>query len=193
MRVVPTSLPGVLVLEPVVHRDARGFFLEVYHADKYREAGLDVRFVQENHSRSLRGSLRGLHWQVTHPQAKLVRVIAGEIYDVAVDIRRGSPTLGRWAAATLSAENFRQMYVPVGFAHGFCVTSDVAEVEYKCTDVYDPSGEAGIPWNDPALGIDWPVGSPILSPRDTRHPPFAPDRPDFPLLAPNGHVEWQGP
>lgn len=190
MRILETSIPGVIVVEPVVHRDARGFFLEVYHADRYRAAGLDVRFVQENHSRSLRGSVRGLHWQVTHPQAKFVRVIVGEIYDVAVDIRRGSPTFGQWTAVTLSAENFRQMYIPAGLAHGFCVTSEVAEVEYKCTDIYDPAGEAGLPWDDPALGITWPVEAPILSPRDTRHPPFASDRPDFPWLALDGSVRW---
>jgi dTDP-4-dehydrorhamnose 3,5-epimerase len=180
MRLLETSLPGVVIVEPVVHRDARGFFLEVYHEEKFRGLGLDVRFVQENHSRSVRGTLRGLHWQWRRPQAKLVRVIAGEIFDVAVDIRRGSPTFGRWTAAVLSAENFREMFVPSDFAHGFCVLSEVAEVEYKCTDVYDPAGEGGIRWDDPAVGVEWPVRDPILSDRDTRHPPLVADRTDLP-------------
>ena len=193
MNVLQTILPGVVIIEPVVHRDARGFFLEVYHEEKYRAAGIDVRFVQENHSRSMRDTLRGLHWQHRRPQAKLVRVIAGEIYDVAVDIRRGSPTFGQWTAATLSAENVRQMFVPEGFAHGFCVTSDVAEVEYKCTDVYDPGGEAGLPWNDPSLAIAWPVTSPVLSEKDTRHPAFDQTRSDFPTLQRDGSIGWQTP
>jgi len=180
MRVVETSLPGVVIVEPVVHRDARGFFLEVYHEDKFRAAGIDVRFVQENHSRSVRDTLRGMHWQHRRPQAKLVRVIAGEIYDVAVDIRRGSPTFGRWTAATLSADNFRQMFVPEGFAHGFCVTSAVAEVEYRCTDVYDPGGEGGIRWDDPAVGVEWPLSDPVLSDKDVRHAPLLSDRIDLP-------------
>jgi dTDP-4-dehydrorhamnose 3,5-epimerase len=180
MRVVETSLPGVLIIEPVVHRDPRGFFLEVYHREKFDAAGLGLRFVQENHSRSVRGTLRGLHWQWRRPQAKLVRVIAGEIFDVAVDIRRGSPTFGQWTAARLSAANFRQMFVPGDFAHGFCVLSDVAEVEYKCTDLYDPEGEGGIPWNDPTVGVKWPISDPILSARDGRHPPLRSDRPDLP-------------
>jgi dTDP-4-dehydrorhamnose 3,5-epimerase len=180
MRLVETSLPGVVIVEPVVHRDPRGFFLEVYHHEKFRALGLDVRFLQENHSRSVRGTLRGLHWQWRRPQAKLVRVIAGEILDVAVDIRRGSPTFGRWTSAVLSSENFRQMFVPSDFAHGFCVLSEVAEVEYKCTDVYDPAGEGGIPWNDPAVGVDWPIRDPILSDRDTRHPSLLAERADLP-------------
>jgi dTDP-4-dehydrorhamnose 3,5-epimerase len=181
MRLVETSLAGVVIVEPVVHRDARGFFLEVYHQEKFRALGIDVRFVQENHSRSVRGTLRGLHWQWRRPQAKLVRVIAGEIFDVAVDIRRGSPTFGRWAGAVLSADNFREMFVPGDFAHGFCVLSEVAEVEYKCTDVYDPAGEGGIRWDDPTVGVEWPVRDPVLSDRDTRHPPLLADRPDLPL------------
>jgi dTDP-4-dehydrorhamnose 3,5-epimerase len=190
MNIVQTILPGVVVIEPVVHRDVRGFFLEVYHEEKYRAAGIDARFVQENHSRSMRHTLRGLHWQYRHPQAKLVRVIVGEIYDVAVDIRRGSPTFGQWTAAMLSAENFRQMFVPEGFAHGFCVTSDVAEVEYKCTDVYDPRGEAGLPWDDASLAIEWPVAAPVLSPRDTRHPAFELARTDFPTQDSAGTLAW---
>jgi dTDP-4-dehydrorhamnose 3,5-epimerase len=180
MRVVETSLPGVQIVEPVVYEDARGFFLEVYHQEKFRAAGIDVRFVQENHSRSVKDTLRGLHWQWRRPQAKLVRVIVGEIFDVAVDIRRGSPTFGRWTAAVLSADNFRQMFVPADFAHGFCVLSDVAEVEYKCTDVYDPGGEGGIRWDDPAVRVDWPVRDPILSVKDERHAPLLSARTDLP-------------
>jgi dTDP-4-dehydrorhamnose 3,5-epimerase len=189
MRVIETDLPGVVILEPEVFRDERGFFLEVYHRDKYVAAGLDVRFVQENHSRSVRHSLRGLHWQWRRPQAKLVRVIVGEVFDVAVDIRRGSPTFGKWTGTRLAADNFRQMFIPEGFAHGFFVTSDVAEVEYKCTDVYDPGGEGGLPWNDPALGITWPDGTPVLSARDQQHPPFAHDRADFPEVS-SGDLRW---
>jgi len=192
MNIVQTVLPGVLIIEPVVHRDTRGFFVEVYRQDQYRAAGIDVRFVQENHSRSMRDTLRGLHWQYRRPQAKLVRVIVGEIYDVAVDIRRGSPTFGQWTAATLSADNFRQMFMPEGFAHGFCVTSDVAEVEYKCTDVYDPHGEAGLPWDDASLAIEWPVESPVLSPKDTRHAAFDAARDDFPSVLPDGLLAWPG-
>jgi dTDP-4-dehydrorhamnose 3,5-epimerase len=190
MRIIETSLPGVVVIEPVVFRDARGFFLEVYHEEKYRAAGIDVRFVQENHSRSVRNTLRGLHWQFRRPQGKLVRVIVGEIYDVAVDIRRGSPTFGRWASATLSAENFRQMFVPEGFAHGFCVTSEVAEVEYKCTDVYDAQGEGGLRWDDPALAVEWPIASPVLSARDRVHPAFDAAREDFPIYENGGRLAW---
>jgi dTDP-4-dehydrorhamnose 3,5-epimerase len=189
MRAIETELPGVLVLEPVVHRDDRGFFLEVYHHERFAAAGLPVRFLQENHSRSVRHSLRGLHWQWRRPQAKLVRVIVGEVFDVAVDIRRGSPTFGRWTGTTLSAGNFRQLFIPEGFAHGFFVTSEVAEVEYKCTDVYDPGGEGGLPWDDPAVGIRWPEGIPILSARDRTHPPFTSERVDFPTLTQEG-LRW---
>ena len=169
MRVVATAIPEVLILEPDVHTDGRGFFLETYHADRYRENGIPGPFVQDNHSRSLAGTLRGLHLQLRHPQGKLIRVIEGEIFDVAVDVRRGSPTFGRWVSVALTAENFKQVYVPQGFAHGFCVVSPIAQVEYKCTDVYDPSSEVGIAWNDPALGISWPVTQPLLSPRDSNH------------------------
>ena len=185
MRVVPTELPGVLVIEPAVHRDARGFFLESYNERRYREAGIADRFVQDNHSRSGRGALRGLHAQVRNPQGKLVRVIEGEIFDVAVDVRRGSPTFGQWMGVTLSAENFRQCYLPPGFAHGFAVVSAVAQVEYKCTDIYDPKGELGIAWNDPAIGIDWPVAGPLLSERDMRHQPLASVIEQLPAFAPN--------
>jgi len=175
MKVVPTdALPDVLIIEPHVHRDPRGFFVESYHAARYREAGIDVTFVQDNQSRSVQGTLRGLHWQVPpRAQAKLVRVVDGEILDVAVDLREDSPTFGRWAAVTLSAENFRQLFVPVGFAHGFLVLSERADIEYKCSDVYDPDAERGLMWNDPALGIEWPIADPILSARDRAHPPFA--------------------
>ena len=167
------------MLEPVVHRDGRGFFLEAFRADQLAACGIRETFVQHNHSRSVVGTLRGLHWQWRRPQAKLIRVIAGAIFDVAVDIRRGSPNLGRWVGVTLSADDFRQLYVPAGFAHGFCVLSDTADVEYKCTDYYDPAGEGGLPWNDPTVGIEWPIDVPILSRRDTNHPPFSPDRADL--------------
>ena len=178
MRVTPTAtLPDVLIVDPAVHVDDRGFFLESYHEPRYRGAGIAATFVQDNHSRSVRGTLRGLHWQTApRPQAKLIRVLAGEILDVAVDIRESSPTFGRWAAVTLSAENFRQLFVPTGFAHGFLVLSDVADVEYKCSDVYDPAAERGLMWNDPAIGIAWPIADPILSPRDRAHPPLATSR-----------------
>jgi dTDP-4-dehydrorhamnose 3,5-epimerase len=170
MNLIPTSLPGVLIIEPRVFRDERGFFLETYHAQRYRDAGLDAAFVQDNHSRSTRGTLRGLHWQAERPQGKLVRVLVGEIYDVAVDIRPDSPTFGKWVGVTLSADNFRQAWIPPGFAHGFCVTSEVAEVEYKCTDFYDPPSERGLIWNDPEVAIAWPIQDPILSERDKKHP-----------------------
>jgi dTDP-4-dehydrorhamnose 3,5-epimerase len=170
MRVRETELPGVVVIEPRVFRDERGFFVESYHARRYAEAGIPGPFVQDNHSRSLRDTLRGLHFQWRKPQGKLVRVIEGDIYDVAVDVRPDSPTFGRWVAARLSAENFLQIYVPAGFAHGFCVTSDVAQVEYKCTEIYDPEGEGGIAWDDPELAIPWPTRSPVLSNRDRAHP-----------------------
>jgi dTDP-4-dehydrorhamnose 3,5-epimerase len=173
VRVVATEIPGVVVIEPDVHTDGRGFFLETYHADRYRAHGIDGPFVQDNHSRSGQGTLRGLHLQLNRPQAKLVRVIEGEIYDVAVDVRRGSPTFGRFVAVTLTADNFKQCYIPPGFAHGFCVVSPTAQVEYKCTDLYDPASEIGIAWNDPALAIPWPVKDPILSARDARHPRLA--------------------
>lgn len=170
MRFIPTELAGVVVIEPDVHRDSRGFFLETYHAEKYRSGGLREPFVQDNQSRSVRHTLRGLHMQLRNPQGKLVRVVEGEIWDVAVDVRLGSPTFGRWVAKRLSAENFWQLYVPPGCAHGFCVTSERAQVEYKCTALYDPSDEVGIAYNDPALAIPWPTGSPILSNRDRQNP-----------------------
>lgn len=180
MRAIETGLPGVLILEPVVHRDARGFFLETYHQQKLAELGIRAPVVQANHSRSRRHTLRGLHWQWRRPQAKLVRVARGEIFDVAVDVRRGSPTFGKWVGVVLSEENHRQTYIPEGFAHGFCVLSDVADVEYACSDSYDPGYEAGLPWNDPAVRIDWPIAIPILSDRDRRHPPLDAARSDLP-------------
>ena len=149
MRVVPTSLPDVLIVEPDVHADGRGFFLETYQSVRYREHGIPGPFVQDNHSRSAAGTLRGLHLQIRHPQGKLIRVVEGEIFDVAVDVRRGSPTFGRWVGVAVSAESFKQVYIPTGFAHGFVVVSPVAQVEYKTTDFYDPAGELGIAWNDP--------------------------------------------
>jgi dTDP-4-dehydrorhamnose 3,5-epimerase len=173
VRIVPTELPEVLVVEPDVHRDPRGFFVETYRRDAYEAAGIVDLFVQDNHTRSVAGTIRGLHLQVGHAQAKLVRVVAGDIYDVAVDVRHGSPTFGRWAAVRLSAANFRQCYIPVGFAHGFCVLSEVAEVEYKCSETYHPHEEIGIAWNDPVLAITWPVNEPILSDRDRRNPTLA--------------------
>ncbi|HVC20000.1 MAG TPA: dTDP-4-dehydrorhamnose 3,5-epimerase [Vicinamibacterales bacterium] len=173
MRFLPSELPGVIIVEPDVHRDPRGHFVETYQAQRYAEAGIPGPFVQDNQSRSARRTLRGLHLQIRHPQGKLVRVVTGTIFDVAVDVRRGSPTFGRWAGVTLSGEDFRQVYVPVGFAHGFCVTSDEAIIEYKCTDVYDRPGEIGLRWNEPAFGIAWPIAEPLLSGRDQGHPPLA--------------------
>jgi len=185
VRVAPAAIPGIVIIEPEVYRDPRGFFLETYHAEKYRAAGISGAFVQDNHSRSLKGTLRGLHLQLQRPQGKLVRVIEGEIYDVAVDVRRGSPTFGKWMGVTLSAENFRQCYLPPGFAHGFAVVSAVAQVEYKCTDLYDPKSELGIAWNDPAIGIDWPIRDPLLSDRDARHLTLSAVMERLPVFAPS--------
>jgi len=165
-----TPLPGVVVVEPTVFEDARGFFMETYHAPRFAAAGVRLPFVQDNHTRSVKGTLRGLHFQVTRPQGKLVRVVAGEVFDVAVDLRRGAPTFARWHGQVLSAENRLQIYIPPGFAHGFCVLSDTADVLYKCTDVYDPQGDRSIRWDDPAIGVDWPVMEPILSPKDAAAP-----------------------
>lgn len=156
MNVIATELPGVLILEPRVFGDHRGFFLETYHRARYQQAGVAETFVQDNHSRSRRGVLRGLHYQLVQPQGKLVAVTRGTVFDVAVDIRRGSPTFGRWVGVTLDDDNHRQFYVPPGFAHGFCVLSDEADFVYKCTDYYHPDSEHGIAWNDPAIGIAWP-------------------------------------
>ena len=170
LRFVPTPILGVIVVEPAVHSDDRGFFLETYHAQKYREGGIREVFVQDNHSRSTRGTLRGLHGQFPHPQGKLVRVVEGSVFDVAVDARIGSPSYGRHFAAELSAGNFRQLYAPPGILHGFCVTSEVAQFEYKCTDIYHPEAEFSVAWDDPDLGIEWPVREPILSAKDRDAP-----------------------
>lgn len=190
MRVIETALPGVLVLEPHVHRDSRGLFVEVYHAARLEAIGVPATYVQQNHSRSVRGTLRGLHWQYRRPQAKLVRVLVGEIYDVAVDIRRGSSTFGAWVGVHLSGDSFHQMYIPEGFAHGFCVLSETADVEYNCTDYYDPGGEAGLPWNDSGIGITWPVPSPLLSAKDLVHRPLHQHDDDLPLIDPAGKLVW---
>lgn len=170
MKFLPTDIPGVLLIEPEVFRDSRGFFLETYHQQKYAEAGVAGTFVQDNHSRSVRGTLRGLHAQLRRPQGKLVRAVDGEMFDVAVDIRRGSPTFGKSVGVVLSGENLRQLYIPPGFAHGFCVLSPTIHVEYKCTDFYDPADEISVVWNDPDLAIQWPVSEPIVSAKDQRAP-----------------------
>ena len=174
MRALPTALPGVLLIEPVVHRDARGFLLETYHTQKYRDAGIGLDFVQDNHSRSAAQTLRGLHAQVEpRLQGKLVRALHGEIFDVAVDARHGSPAFGRWIGVRLSADNFRQLWVPPGFLHGFCVLSDSAEVAYKCTAPWDPAAEISVRWDDPQLAIEWPVSDPVLSAKDAAAPLFS--------------------
>ncbi len=170
MKVQQTNLPGVLVVHPAVHGDERGFFLETYQKARYQAAGVDVDFLQDNHSRSRRGVLRGLHYQLRRPQAKLVRVSRGEVYDVAVDIRRGSPTFGQWFGVHLRAEEGTQLYIPADFAHGFCVLSDEADFEYMCSEVYDPDDQRGIRWNDPALGIEWPFGDVQVSRKDAEAP-----------------------
>jgi dTDP-4-dehydrorhamnose 3,5-epimerase len=179
MRVIETTLAGVRLLEPTVFRDDRGFFLETWHADRFAAAGIPDLFVQDNYSRSARGTLRGLHWQWRKPQAKLVRVVSGSIFDVVVDVRRASPSFGRWLGFEMSADRFTQLYVPVGFAHGFCATSEVADVEYRCSDVYDPQGEAGLIWNDPGVGVDWPIRSPLLSAKDASYGRLSLDRSDL--------------
>ena len=184
MQFLQTALPGVIVIVPDVHRDARGFFLETFHADRYRAAGIHQPFVQDNQSLSVRGTIRGLHLQVKRPQAKLVRVIEGTIYDVAVDVRRGSPTFGKWIGVELSAENFKQCFVPAGFAHGFSVMSEIAQVEYKCTDVYDRESEVGIAWDDPGLAIGWPAGNALLSDRDREAPRLADITERLPIYQP---------
>lgn len=170
MKFVETRLPGCVVIEPAVFGDARGFFYEGYNAAKFKEAGLDLNFVQSNVSRSARGVLRGLHYQWPNPQGKLVSVLEGEVYDVGVDIRRGSPTFGQWAGVILSAENKRHFYVPEGFAHGFVVLSDYATFCYQCTALYDGKADAGVRWNDGDIGVDWPVSAPLLSEKDMKAP-----------------------
>ncbi len=176
LKVIPTRLPGVLVIEPDVLGDERGFFMEAYHEEKYRAAGIDCMFVQDNHSFSMTGTLRGLHYQLPFPQAKLVWVVTGAVLDVVVDIRRGSPAFGHWAAEILSDENRRRLFIPRGFAHGFCVLSPTAHFMYKCDEFYHPEADRGVNWNDPAIAIDWQIKNPILSPKDT-HLPFLADIP----------------
>jgi dTDP-4-dehydrorhamnose 3,5-epimerase len=168
MKVTPTNIPDVLIIEPRVFGDERGFFKETFQSTRYKEAGLTLPFVQDNYSRSTQGVLRGLHFQLTKPQGKLVSCSQGEVFDVAVDLRSGSSTYGQWAGALLTGDNHIQFYVPPGFAHGFVVLSDIADFQYKCTDYYDPSDEGGLIWNDPDVGIDWPLGDiePKLSEKD---------------------------
>ena len=169
------GIEGLCVIEPAVHGDARGYFMETYNYNDFKAAGLDMVFVQDNQSKSKKGVLRGLHFQKKNPQGKLVRVVSGEVYDVAVDLRRGSDTYGKWYGVLLSAENKKQFYVPEGFAHGFVVMSETAEFVYKCTRFYDPSDEGGLMWNDPEIGIDWPVpenAELLLSEKDQHHQPL---------------------
>jgi dTDP-4-dehydrorhamnose 3,5-epimerase len=173
VRVRPLDIADVLLIEPRVFSDERGFFLETYHGERYLKAGIRKSFVQDNVSRSRRGTIRGLHLQRPHDQGKLVSVFEGEVFDVAVDVRLGSPSFGRWVGALLSAHNHHQMYVPPGFAHGFCVTSAHATLAYKCTDVYYPDCELGVAFDDPDIGIPWPVKKPLLSTKDQRNPPLA--------------------
>ncbi len=178
MKITPTSIADVVILEPTLHGDHRGFFLETWRESTFASIAPGFKFVQDNHSKSGKGILRGLHYQLQQPQGKLVRVIAGEIYDVAVDMRRNSPSFGQWVGVTLSADNHRQLWVPPGFAHGFIVTSDSAEMVYKCTDYYAPEDEHSLLWNDPALAIDWPLAGlglaePVLSVKDREGKVFA--------------------
>ncbi|NCO60695.1 MAG: dTDP-4-dehydrorhamnose 3,5-epimerase [Deltaproteobacteria bacterium CG_4_8_14_3_um_filter_51_11] len=184
MKFIDAPLPGVVVIEPDVYRDGRGLFLETFHDGRYKDGGISRSFVQDNRSRSRRGVLRGLHYQLRHPQAKLIYAVRGEIFDVVVDIRAGSATFGKSYSTVLAGDNFKQVFVPEGYAHGFCVISDEAEVIYKCTDFYTPGDEYGVQWCDPFLGIAWPVTNPILSEKDAKYPPLL----DIPAeLLPNGH------
>ena len=167
MKIIKTSIPDVLLIEPKVFRDDRGLFLETFQQNRYRtEAGIDLPFVQDNHTRSSKGVIRGLHFQKTKPQGKLIRVGSGEVFDVAVDIRKESPTFRQWVGVVLSEKTMQQIWVPPGFAHGFAVLSDSADLEYKCTDYYDPADELCLKWDDPDIGIEWPVKNPLLSPKD---------------------------
>jgi dTDP-4-dehydrorhamnose 3,5-epimerase len=173
MEIHPTDLDGALIIHPRVFSDQRGYFMETYHRPRYAEAGITTEFIQDNLSRSTRATLRGLHFQINHPQAKLVQVIEGEVFDVIVDLRAASPTFGRWTGALLSATNHHQLFVPAGFAHGFAVLSETALFAYKCSDLYTPEDEGGLLWSDPALGIDWRVTDPVLSEKDAAFPPLA--------------------
>ena len=170
MNIITTSIEGVLIIEPAVFKDNRGFFMETYQQERYSKSGIKQAFVQDNLSFSVQGTLRGLHYQVKHPQAKLVQVITGEIFDVAVDIRPGSSTFGKWTGAYLSDQNKRQLFIPQGFAHGFCVISKTAHFLYKCSDFYAPEDECGINWADSDICIDWPVKNPIVSKKDRQNP-----------------------
>jgi len=170
MKITAADIKDVLIIEPRVFTDSRGYFLETHHLGRFKSAGLPSVFVQDNLSFSVKNTLRGLHFQVTRPQAKLIQVISGEIFDVAVDIRPASPTFSRWAGVHLSENNKRQVFIPEGFAHGFCVLSDSAHVIYKCSNFYDPDDEGGILWSDPSVGIDWPITRPIISAKDSRLP-----------------------
>lgn len=178
MKVIATELPGVLLLEPETFGDARGFFMETWQLARYHEAGMPERFVQDNHSRSRQGVLRGLHYQLTQPQGKLVWVTRGTVFDVAVDIRRGSPHFGRWYGCLLDDADHRQLYIPPGFAHGFCVVSEEADFFYKCTDYYHPQSERGIAWNDPEIGIQWPLSDVSLSGKDQQNRPLNEQAPE---------------
>ena len=182
MKITKTELPGVLIIEPRVFPDDRGHFFESYHAERYAAAGLPEHFVQDNHSFSIAGTIRGLHYQLRRPQAKLVRVIRGSVLDVAVDIRRGSPTFGKWVAVELSAENKRQLFIPAGYAHAFCVPAEPSEMEYKCSDYYASDDQHGVVWNDPMLDIPWPVSTPKLSEKDAQYLPLSTDRSDLPVF-----------
>src|SRR5208337_5074255 len=173
LEIIETSLPGVLLVKPRVFGDARGFFMETYRENVLAAGGITERFVQDNHSRSSRGVLRGLHYQLRRPQAKLCRVTHGEVLDIAVDIRLGSPSFGKWVSVLLSGENHLQIYIPKGYAHGFSVVSETAALLYKCSDYYDASDDRGVLWNDPEIGIDWQTPSPILSDKDKRYLPLA--------------------
>ncbi|MCR5625060.1 MAG: dTDP-4-dehydrorhamnose 3,5-epimerase [Lachnospiraceae bacterium] len=170
------DIEGLYTIEPTIFGDKRGYFLETYNEEDFKAAGIDAKFVQDNQSSSTKGVLRGLHYQKEHTQGKLVRVVSGEVFDVAVDIRKGSPTFGQWFGVTLSAEKKNMFYIPAGFAHGFYVISETAEFFYKCTDFYDPSSEAGIMWNDPTINIEWPIPEgeePNISEKDGKHPKFS--------------------
>ncbi len=170
MNIITTSIEGVFIIEPKVFKDSRGFFMETYNQNRYVEAGINRKYVQDNLSFSVQGTVRGLHYQINHPQAKLIQVITGEIFDVAVDIRPGSSTFGQWIGVHLTDQNMRQLFISEGFAHGFCILSETAHLSYKCSDFYVPDDEGGIIWSDPGIGIDWPVEDPIISEKDKGYP-----------------------
>lgn len=181
MRFIETELKSIILIEPDVHEDQRGYFFEFYHERKYTEGEITSSFIQDNYSQSVRGTLRGLHYQLKKPQGKLIVVVEGAVFDIVVDIRRGSPTFGKWYGVELSSENKRQLYVPPGFAHGFCVLSKAAGVVYKCTNFYSPEDEHGIIWNDPMIGISWPVANPLLSLKDQSYKSLAESEAHLPL------------